>query len=87
MKDLVSQFMSLEIDSSDPKYSLLSNYNKFQSAKLNGTIETNFEELLGFLKYECLHANRALIKARLINLTLTAYKEYLRKHLLEVTKC
>ena len=50
----------------DKKFDYLSNFTKFTSAKMAGVIDTGFESMVEFLKYELDHAARPIVIQRLL---------------------
>lgn len=59
----------------DKKFDYLSNFTKFTSAKMAGVIDTGFESMVEFLKYELDHAARPIVIQRLVSQCLTEYKK------------
>ena len=81
MKSFIDYFNELEIDETDPKYLLISNFSKFQVAKNTGLIKPEFLEYLSFLKYEYNTKARADVMHRLFTLALGPYNQMVAEEL------
>lgn len=79
MQSFTEYFEALQIDESDSKYNLISNFSKFQMARNTGQIKPDFMEYLRFFKYEYTTRARPAILNRLFTLTWGLYTQAVRQ--------